>query len=615
MSKYLPELVNDYMQMEDAVLDPDDLSVGCEFEFVLAVYRGPKKKAATSNDHGKIVVHQALSKPLSVKCAQPNCKEKHTFQLPLCQLAVNDYDKWQVALDDSVMMPYNELRALGGHASDYDFYPMEVKTRKFSVREALKTIEGGHLPEINFQQEITTVLDTLNERFKLLRDKKCNPPGHIFVTRNCGFHVHVGNGDLPIPLSITKKIYSIFIACERQMDGLHGANRITGTTLASAPINLSEPQWMTPRDWRHLIDSEVYNRPLSHYFITAACIRRKRTIHTPRRDDEEGWRICEKLADTYPGTAFKKNEDLRRVQFGRDIDSWLALVPHAAKARQLRELHALDDWKSTINVAHLPSPGTPPTEAGNKRLTIEFRQHAGILNSTAALSFIDVVISLVTRCNSLSKDEFSSLIKPDGKLRDPEFSTFDFLEFVGCSQQTNVHYNRLLTSHSNDFSTYLKGLTDEALEAVALEFPIGKLAHELVKWQSENTSTKIVKEKILNKLLIGGYGHFSEEHLQVLLPKAISKEERETLVIGYKVPIVGVKPALFKAGPEPGSIIDPLFAAAKDVEIRGRHYGKAKVSPSPSPAPRQHNLPERRSSSLSSTDASGSGNKAKKATK
>ena len=248
------------------------------------------------------------------------------------------------------------------------------------------------------------------------------------------------------------------------------------------------------------MDTEVYNRPLSHHFIPAACIRHKLTIHEPRKEDTEGQRTCGLLSTRYPGTEFATNEKLL-LQFGRDIDSWLALVPNAGKSRELREMHHLDDWKCTINLAHIPSPGTPPTESGNKRLTIEFRQHAGTLNPTAALSFIDVVVSLVARCSTISDNDFSAMIKPGGIFRDPTFNTSKFLIFVQCRDETLHYYDRVLNGGVNELSTYLEGQKLQAMIAEMHNYPIGKLASELVQWADRQRKPKESETEDLGQAL------------------------------------------------------------------------------------------------------------------
>ena len=251
----LAQLLQNYMYNPTYKLNPQNITVGCEIECVLAYHRregGPAP--APKEEHGKTVIRQALAKPIAVKCAQPNCQTAHTFQLPLTNQEF-DFNFWQVTHDNSVAMELNKLQSLGEAIHDYEFYPIEIKSRILRPSDMQKTLEEGH--EVDFQSEITAVMDKLNSDFHILGDGSGHPEYHLFVTPNCGFHVHIGNGHLPIPFATVKKVYSTFIACERQIDGFHGINRITGSDLKTQMLNVLKTG--TPHTPIDLIDPETHN--------------------------------------------------------------------------------------------------------------------------------------------------------------------------------------------------------------------------------------------------------------------------------------------------------------------------------------------------------------------
>lgn len=143
----------------------------------------------------------------------------------------SDYEKWQVASDQTVK-PSDESKHFPEEG--YAFYSIEVKSRILHLESITKKPGCNH--PLTYSEELKAVLNKLGERFGGLGGEY-----YLYVNYTCGFHVHIGNEKKSFPLPTVKKVFSIFLACERQIDKLHARHRINGfeTSLPFAfPENL-----------------------------------------------------------------------------------------------------------------------------------------------------------------------------------------------------------------------------------------------------------------------------------------------------------------------------------------------------------------------------------------
>ena len=229
------------------------------------------------------------------------------------------------------------------------------------------------------------------------------------------------------------------------------------------------------------------------------------------------------------------------------------MVQPAKSVNEIRLLQSKNDDQCNINLSNLPTPETPTSKYPFKKNTIEFRQHAGTLNPTAALSFIDILINLVIRCERLNDEDFLALIRPGGQLRHPNLSSLDICRFVGCSQKAFDYYQRQLNSQDSELSIYLADQAAAAEKAIARKYPIANVALEMTKWQQGNIDQAGVQKRIMHKHLAGGYGQFSKNYLAACLPDSISADHRRLITIGY---------------PNPNKMLelDPLASQAAEIE-------------------------------------------------
>jgi hypothetical protein len=273
-----------------ASLNSKTLTLGCEFEFVLAHYRKPQDASKFSiYDHGLDVVRTTLaSGEHNARCSDPECCKLFKFQLDVGMSDGSDYSVWQVGRDGTCNPDSDTLKPLDAAKQQYfSFYPMEVKSRILQFDELqCRAQQAKHKHWISYEQEISLVIEILDRNFGLARKHTMESEYHVLLTNNCSFHVHIGNGiedgvNVPIPFNTTKNLFAAFIACERQIDRLHAKHRISATTILNEPSSL--PIFH--------IDQNIYqigsatNKPLS-YYLTSRAYARRRLTEVPEDEKE-----------------------------------------------------------------------------------------------------------------------------------------------------------------------------------------------------------------------------------------------------------------------------------------------------------------------------------------
>lgn len=546
-----------------APLEAGTLTLGCEFELLLLHYR-PAKGNTLDNVFvdGMDVVLEALAEPFKDrKCASPNCKAHFDVELhpkiPIGQDQANNYTSWQVCRDSSILLKRGNLKVPGNHGDVFDFCPIEIKSGILRYNEfADKSHQwnnGKHDHWIPFDQEITLVLDRMNEKFGLTRKNIAESKWYAVPINSCGLHVHIGNGKgVPIPFSTAKKVYTMFVACERQMDRLQEKHRIIGVKLATeAP---KEYVYGSKEIDKTLIESDSenpdvksegepkdhpkgnsvskpYNKPPSAYLMAAIRMRRQWENVT-----NKSLSLVQKLNkkdfdDNYPQNALKSMPNVDKVKFNYDIESWSTLIKGASEISDLRDLNLGLDRHCTISMDDLPSQ-KDKEKLIEKKQTIEFRQMAATFMSQVTLAWIDFVVKLVLRCHTLTDTDFDNLVKPGGKLRDVNLTALDLCQFVGCRKETIDFYSNCIKSKQNPIIQQLNA--EEAVVLKNKDLKIAEFVLDYIEKRRQGADPKAVDDQIFKKLLAGGYGQFSKEDLKRL---NVPLEKQERLTVGYRVPL------------------------------------------------------------------------------
>ena len=509
--------------------EPLNLTIGCEFEFLLAHYCGDKKPTSWDRDApAKKVVREALRGPLLVICDV--CGKSHESQLRLSDEEYDDYERWQVAHDGTATPIIGQTELLGEYQDQYEFFSIELKSRILNCESKEKKAECGH--SFKFAEEIRALLTKLNDRFGTFSSEDGWTEYFAFVNPKCAFHVHVGNGKNSFPLPTVQKIMSLFLACERQIDGLHARNRIMAFDI-DPPFNLPE----RPLETANFIelDEFVYTLPLSMFFMIEANIRRRKDEEARKGALRDRKTQKEPRSKKYPETQ-PDDSTTWSVRCRNDIDAWVTLVSNAPDLKSLGDLHHNLEKRCNINICNLPY-GPKDPQRNDKSCTIEFKQHAGTLEPIAALSFIDFAVSLVRYCHEANDDEFYQLIGFGGDFRGPSFTTSALCREIGCRKETQTYYENRLDTKSKLVSPWLDNQQNAAEHAVENHDPLGSLILKNIDLERENNKPSNVTERISHKFTKGGYGQFTEDILHSLLSRDVDPKRRMRLCLGQWDPV------------------------------------------------------------------------------
>jgi hypothetical protein len=159
----------------------------------------------------------------------------------------------------------------------------------------------------------------------------------------------------------------------------------------------------------------------------------------------------------------------------------------------------------------------------------------GTLQHELALPFIDVVANLVLKCGSITDEEFNNAIAPRGFLRDVKMSTIDFCEWTECNGSSYNVYRDLLSGAIDPVKKYLDEeiqKNNKAMESSGL-YDRAPLRASL-KERLSMTNQEDVQGRIADKLKVGGYGQFSDEDLEILIPGSSKNDNYEHLRLGYR---------------------------------------------------------------------------------
>jgi hypothetical protein len=259
------------------------LTLGCEFECVLVQ---PKLEGKVT-DSGENVLKNIFSEKFTLQCA--DCPDTFQWKPKLFDRATrkspkNNADEalfWHVDRDRTDALPDEEKSALGKDMFGFKIEGLEIKSRKFvyepsAQASSLACESKGH--RASYDEEIRAVLNRLNERlchFRVEDILKGYQKSFLFVNSKAGFHVHPGCIENQVPVPTLRRLCSMFLAWERQIDSLHSGSRISGSTLPTAN---TEP--VAKHDLREFVmDRYVQNQPLSLYLIHTAYNRRYRRSH------------------------------------------------------------------------------------------------------------------------------------------------------------------------------------------------------------------------------------------------------------------------------------------------------------------------------------------------
>ena len=220
---------------------------------------------------------------------------------------------------------------------------------------------------------------------------------------------------------------------------------------------------------------------------------------------------------------------------GRSVDSFhvsdfLAVIDHAPTLNDLQQRHYYAG-RPTLNIENLgeyESNGTRPSNFDEeddgrplpyepKMMTLEFRQHAGSLDSAEIHAWVDTVASMVKHAHYTSDTDFHSISR--NEWLKPNYSSIELLRELGCSQATLLFYSeRLALGQPSRQANERAFATDIAdTDVYPVDAMIAPLL-EYVAWKrQQDYHPRAVRDRIKEKFRLGGYGKSSYKYLNELV--------------------------------------------------------------------------------------------------
>ncbi len=504
--------------------EPLILTLGMELEFLFAVRRiDGQGNGMSRGPFGRSLVRKVLQQPMEATCV--TCSEVHEFQLPVREENEQtvQFSKWNVDQDASVALTSEEAKVLD--TQFFDFYPIELQTRVLSVHRDLVTSQPhpdtGHIHEISCEEEVEAVMRRLRSAFGLGMEH------HIIVNSTCGFHVHVGNDRRGFPLRTVKKILALNVANERSFDSLHATSRIGGSTLPLEPLKHTRIT-----DGGLQLMPWAFNNPLStHKALISYRLRMHRAGLNP---------FPTSLHDIYPDgdtvypESHLKDRDIDQAAIANNIGASLVLIERAPELQALQDLQLDVGHYSNVNLENLADFAGADRRYVRSKVTIEFRQHAGTLQIAEILAWVDVVVSMVSYAHAADDADFKKTCG-DG-WQTPNCNVLELLKTIWCADETIQHYAHKLGKAGLEGSDYaseqFKEVT-EGLDAHPSGDPLIPLLRHVAHESKQETLASVVRERIDEKLKVGGYGQFPSEYLDKLDIDGLNEELKEKLTIGW----------------------------------------------------------------------------------
>lgn len=491
-----------------SILDPLNITLGLELEFILAVSTYPEKASWENDDEAwaQNIVRYALSQPMVAKCAKGGIE--HVFQLKVHPTSESNYDYWTVEEDSSLMIVNDETKTLGENKDFFHFYGIEIKSRILHPGTNFETTPGdrgtGHVHEISYVQEIEAVLGRLHEFFTGPNRGHKVDRTHIILNGTSGLHIHIGNEKRGFPLPTVKRILSTYVANERAIDGLHAASRISGSRIATEP--LEKPFY--DMKWDHLnLLPLAFNASWSAYFAHIA--------HTLRRHrlGYDAYKTCLPRPNDLPASFYPETH-MNNPIVGKAVDSfyvgdWLEMIDRAPSLNAIQQLQMISLGRGTLNLRNL-GPYDADDENGDEIgfwspqiMTIEFRQHTGSLDFAEIHAWMGFVVSLVKHAHYTSDADYKALSRTEWL--QPDYGSIELLNALGCSPDTKRFYRHRLAGQSQ-----VRNEDVFAADIAEIDlFPIDAMIApplEYTEWKRrQDRHPGNVRDRIREKFRTGGY--------------------------------------------------------------------------------------------------------------
>lgn len=256
-------------------------------------------------------------------------------------------------------------------------------------------------------------------------------------------------------------------------------------------------------------DTDIYNQPLSMFFLAGADRKRRRDRQQHGIDYvEKSYEFDDSGASDYPAETSDENLSIWLARRLPDIDSWVTRIRWAEDLEDVVHItkgEAANGKKCLLNMNNLR------LHSGDqlKKDTVEFRQCRGTLDIIKSISYLNLFIHLTIYCHRKPEDDFYDLIDSQGKFHRPEIGTHSLLETIKCNKATKEFFK------DQSEAAFSKSLMkkQQSMKGIVNAEPLAAIAYEALG-QLECTDPLAVRHRIQAKQTHGGYRHFSEKYLR-----------------------------------------------------------------------------------------------------
>ncbi|KAK5175441.1 uncharacterized protein LTR77_000580 [Saxophila tyrrhenica] len=514
---------------------PDQI-FGIELEF-LYMCRNKREPigiihGVQSSNIGANAVRAVLSEDIRGHCR--TCKNSFTFRLPLDpgheaeqwldesnDEEGENYRLWSVTSES--LHPEKESDLLCEHiGTKYLVSGVEVKSRVLSLSTDIIISAPGssHQHQKSAREEISAVLQHLRGRLTSFENDQ--QESYIYANEGCGLHVHVGNYDRSFDVDTIKKLVCFNIACERLIDQIHSPHRVDGYEATVRPLDYSGDPDFTRDTWSM---NDAFNRPLSSGFLYRAYCRRRAEKDTYYQHTDQAT-----LGNRYTfPRSHLHDKTIHLASISKGIDSWMYLVREAPLLVDIMQnLYPLNSRNTIVNLKNLTNPFNV---AKKKKLTVEFRQHAGTLQTDRVLAQVDFVTRMVNFCQISSWIDVRNLIDSDGPLRQADATILLLCTTIGFSRTTLSYY----TDCSNQ--SYTKAIRHQECKQAQKASKAGNLLADVAVNAIEQERTHLDpsnrRQAVAEKLQFGGYGLFPRDLAKQLLGPKADDAVVERITLGF----------------------------------------------------------------------------------
>ncbi|KAG9690348.1 hypothetical protein KCU95_g8896, partial [Aureobasidium melanogenum] len=475
----------------------ETLTLGCKISFVLVF---PHYHLVNSDIEGtaKNIVRDALVTTTFQDFECIYCSAPHEYKLPVTTDDRSDRSRnkyWQVDIDPDAHLHDDEFEDL---TERYYVVGLQAVSRIFKFHNKTNCpgdkfaspIDGNWIyhnhHERRAQHHWSVELKAVDDALKTLA-KKSNY--RVLTNEFTDFKVYVGNNHYGVHMDVARSLMAIFTAFERQFDAINITPRIGGGVRGQpAPVASKPKLYDYTSDDKNTIQEEAGEacKPMSS--INMAYLKLQK-INT-------GYDVRTFLRIYLKG-------ELNRIQLQKIIDN--ELISHRNTALDVSRV-----WDDKL-IAYNPEY----VSYCMKKPTIVFRSHAGTLDLSEQVAWMDLCCILTELCYEKDLRHINNWTRKRWDEPHNSYTILSILHHVGgYNKDTFAHYKNVSVPIKDPKSTieqpHIPSLAAELKAECAHTDPLKETkvpAASLINY-AEYRKAENVRDKVRHKFDLGLYGKF-----------------------------------------------------------------------------------------------------------